>query len=154
MFYTQRTKGSHVQALPTQGCLYPLLCSPACMPCHLHASLASRPSCPVGPLLVGRCTLSMVARVPLAPDRLYQLLIDPVECLRIFKSLKRVRHRRVLSDDGKGNRTVEVSVHANECRHTPTAQTSRAPGALRSCSGPHACGSGIPSSPCCLLRAC
>lgn len=54
------------------------------------------------------CTLSMVARVPLAPDRLYQLLIDPVECLRIFKSLKRVRHRRVLSDDGKGNRTVEV----------------------------------------------
>lgn len=50
----------------------------------------------------------MVARVPLAPDQLYQLLIDPVECLRIFRSLKRVRHRRVLADDGKGNRTVEV----------------------------------------------
>jgi hypothetical protein len=54
------------------------------------------------------CTLSMVARVPLAPDRLYELLIDPKECMRIFKSLKRVRHRRVLADDGKGNRTVEV----------------------------------------------
>lgn len=35
-----------------------------------------------------RCTLSMFARVPLAPDELYRLLVEPGECLRIFRSLK------------------------------------------------------------------
>lgn len=54
------------------------------------------------------CTLSMLAKVPLGPDELYELLVDPVQCMRIFKSLKRVHHRRVLSDDGAGNREVEV----------------------------------------------
>ncbi|KAL4458976.1 hypothetical protein ABPG75_013841 [Micractinium tetrahymenae] len=54
------------------------------------------------------CTLSMVAKVPLGPDELYDLLVDPEQCMRVFKSLKRVHHRRVLSDDGAGNREVEV----------------------------------------------
>ncbi|KAL4431610.1 hypothetical protein ABPG77_001452 [Micractinium sp. CCAP 211/92] len=54
------------------------------------------------------CTLSMLAKVPLGPDELYELLVDPVQCMRVFKSLKRVDHRRVLSDDGAGNREVEV----------------------------------------------
>ncbi|PSC76568.1 hypothetical protein C2E20_0772 [Micractinium conductrix] len=54
------------------------------------------------------CSLSMCARVPLPPDELYALLIDPSECLRVFKTLKRVTHRNVIADDGQGNRTVEV----------------------------------------------
>ena len=37
----------------------------------------------------------MVARVPLAPDRLFELLVSPEECKRVFKSLKvRWRGRR------------------------------------------------------------
>ncbi|EFN53317.1 hypothetical protein CHLNCDRAFT_137004 [Chlorella variabilis] len=54
------------------------------------------------------CTLSMFARVPLPPDQLFELLVSPDDCKRIFKSLKNVHHRRVLADDGHGNRTVEV----------------------------------------------
>lgn len=30
----------------------------------------------------------MVAKVPLGPDQLYELLVDPVQCMRVFKSLK------------------------------------------------------------------
>ncbi|KAI3436210.1 hypothetical protein D9Q98_002264 [Chlorella vulgaris] len=54
------------------------------------------------------CSLSMCARVPLPPDELYDLLISPTDCMRIFKTLKQVNHRRVLSEDSQGNRTVEV----------------------------------------------
>lgn len=34
------------------------------------------------------CTLSMFARVPLPPDQLFELLVSPDDCKRIFKSLK------------------------------------------------------------------
>lgn len=50
---------------------------PAAPPCM---SSTSKPPC--------LCSLSMCARVPLPPDELYALLIDPSECLRVFKTLK------------------------------------------------------------------
>lgn len=58
------------------------------------------------------CTLSMLARVPLPPSKVFQILTDP-DNARIFQAIKANLSRRVVWNDGNGKQLVEVE---QECR--------------------------------------
>lgn len=52
-------------------------------------------------------SLTLVARIPLSPDEVFGLLTNP-ENSKIFRGIKAVPSRRVISDDGRGRQEVEV----------------------------------------------
>lgn len=55
------------------------------------------------------CTLKMLARVKLPPDQVFAILTNPDNHERgIFRSVKGVRYRQVLEDDGHGLQKVET----------------------------------------------
>lgn len=53
------------------------------------------------------CSIKLLARIPLPPEEVYGILVDP-ENYKIFRSVKKVRNRRVLWDDKHGKEEVEV----------------------------------------------
>jgi hypothetical protein len=53
------------------------------------------------------CSIKLLARIPLPPEEVYGILTDP-ENYKIFRSVKEMRNRRVLSDNKHGKEEVEV----------------------------------------------
>jgi len=53
------------------------------------------------------CSIKLLARVPLPPEEVYGILVDP-ENYKIFRSVKEMRNRRVLWDNKHGKEEVEV----------------------------------------------
>lgn len=56
-------------------------------------------------------TLQLQAKVNSAPDDIYDILTDP-NTVSIFRSIKECTYRRVLEDDGKGKRKLEIGHRA------------------------------------------
>jgi hypothetical protein len=55
------------------------------------------------------CTLKMLARVRLTPEKVFGILTDPLNEKRgVFRNMKGVKHRQVLEDDGRGYQKVET----------------------------------------------
>lgn len=46
------------------------------------------------------CTLSMKGKVPLPPEEVYEILTD-INNVSIFRSIKKVKNRKILTDDGR-----------------------------------------------------
>ncbi|KAG7669546.1 hypothetical protein Ndes2526B_g05890 [Nannochloris sp. 'desiccata'] len=53
------------------------------------------------------CSIKLLARIPLPPEEVYDILVDP-ENYKIFRSVKEMRNRRVLWDNNHGKEEVEV----------------------------------------------
>jgi uncharacterized protein YndB with AHSA1/START domain len=53
------------------------------------------------------CSIKLLARIPLPPEEVYAILTDP-ENYKIFRSVKAVRNRRILSKNNHGKEEVEV----------------------------------------------
>jgi len=52
-------------------------------------------------------SVKVIAKIPLPPKKVFDVLTDPSN-RSIFRSIKRVNYRKVIKDDGRGRKTVEV----------------------------------------------